>query len=290
MDTTIGFLHPGAMGSVMASCCVAANRLWVRHGRSTATQARAAAAGLEPVEALAEMTARAQVIVSICPPAASTEVAQAVRDTGFGGIFIDANAISPDRSRSNARLFENYVDASVIGPPPTQAGLSRLYVSGRSELAAVVAQLWDGSDLDVRNIGPEVGAASALKMAYAGWTKGSAALLTAIAALADAEGVAEPLHAEWKLSQPDLPTRLEIGATRSAPKAWRFSGEMEEIADSMANVGLPSGFHDGAAQIYQRLVDLKDAEPDLATVLAQLLGRKSGFDDGGDTELGEAVE
>ena len=274
----------------MASCCLAANRLWVRQGRSAATQARAAAAGLEPVEVLGEMTAQAEVIVSICPPAASTDVAQAVHEVGFAGIFIDANAISPDRSRRNARLFENYVDASVIGPPPTQAGLSRLYVSGPSELTAVVKQLWDCSHLEVRNIGTEVGAASALKMAYAGWTKGSAALLTAIAALADAEGVAEALHAEWNLSQPDLPTRLEIGATRSAPKAWRFSGEMEEIASSMVTAGLPSGFHDGAAEIYRRLADLKDAEPDLAMVLTELLGKESGFDDGGDTELGEAVE
>src|SRR5207249_6362894 len=88
------------------------------------------------------------------------------------------------------------------------------------------------------------GAASALKMAYAGWNKGGQALLAAIRAFAIAEGVDSALLAEWKISMPDLPARSERAINNNARKAWRFVGEMEEIARSLAAVGLPSAFHE----------------------------------------------
>ena len=107
-------------------------------------------------------------------------------------------------------------------------------------------------------IGEEPGAASALKMCYAAWTKGSSAMLLAIRALAEAEGVSEALLNEWKISQPELEARSEFAAAGSAPKAWRFVGEMEEIASSFRQAGLPDQFHLGAAELYRRLEIFKD--------------------------------
>jgi hypothetical protein len=112
-------------------------------------------------------------------------------------------------------------------------------------------------------------------MCYAAYTKGTSALLLAIRALADAEGVSESLVAEWALSQPDLPDRSQGAARGTAGKAWRFVGEMEEIAASFAAQGLPGEFHLAAAAIYQRMSALKDAaNPDLDQVLETLLREK----------------
>ena len=100
--------------------------------------------------------------------------------------------------------------------------------------------------------GGSVGAASAVKMAYASWTKGSAALLLAARALARAEGVEETLLAEWGISQPGLEERSARAAGSAAAKGWRWIAEMEEIAATMAAAGLPGGFHQAAAEIYRR--------------------------------------
>ncbi len=105
-------------------------------------------------------------------------------------------------------------------------------------------------------------------MAYASWTKGSAALVLAARALARAEGVEEALLAEWALSQPGLDSRSERAAHSAAAKGWRWVAEMEEIAETMAAAGLPDGFHRAAAEIYRRSPG-GDADPD--AVLSALL-------------------
>jgi hypothetical protein len=113
-----------------------------------------------------------------------------------------------------------------------------------------------------------VGAASALKMAYAGWNKGSQALLLSIRALAAREGVDEALVREWALSMPDLAKRTEQAVEGNTRKAWRFVGEMHEIAATFAGAGLPEGFHEAAAEVFQRLAHWKDTPtpPSLADV------------------------
>ena len=128
-------------------------------------------------------------------------------------------------------------------------GSTRLYLSGPA--AASIQNLFDGTPLDARLVPGDTGSASAVKMAYAGWTKGSAALLLAVRALADAEGVSDVLLAEWELSQPGLLARARGAAESAAAKGWRWTGEMEEIAATMAAVGLPSGFHLAAAEIFR---------------------------------------
>ena len=105
----------------------------------------------------------------------------------------------------------------------------------------------------------ELTSASAVKMAYAAWNKGQQALIMAVRALATAEGVDETLVAEWQRSQPDLPKRSENAARGSARKAWRWVGEMDEIAAAFAAAGLPDGFHRAAGEVYRRLSPYKDA-------------------------------
>ncbi len=114
-------------------------------------------------------------------------------------------------------------------------------------------------------------------MCYAAWTKGTAALLLAVLSVATVEDVDDALIEEWDISQPDLLTRANRAAQGSAPKAWRFAGEMDEIAATFRDAGLPSGFHDSAAEVFRRLTDFKDAAPpSLAEVIDTLAGRGAG--------------
>jgi 3-hydroxyisobutyrate dehydrogenase-like beta-hydroxyacid dehydrogenase len=114
--------------------------------------------------------------------------------------------------------------------------------------------------------------ASALKMAYAAYTKGSSALLLAVNALAEAAGVRDALVQEWEISQPGLAKRSERTAAGTSRKAWRFVGEMQEIARTFAAAGLPDDFHLGAAELYRRMAELKDLPPaELEVVLQHIL-------------------
>jgi 3-hydroxyisobutyrate dehydrogenase-like beta-hydroxyacid dehydrogenase len=237
---TIAVLHPGEMGAALAAALVAAGQTVLADlaRRSPATAERARAAGLVPGDPLA-----ADVIVSVCPPHAALDVARSV--AGFTGVYVEANAVSPATSRAVAALLPRatFVDGGIIGPPPVAAGTTRLYLSGAG--ADDVAALFAGTIVEARLV-PD---ASAMKMAYAAWTKGSAALLLASRAAAEAYGVGGALEAEWE--ELGLLSRL-AGAERSAEtKGWRWVAEMEEIAGTFAAAGQPEGFHRAAAEIYR---------------------------------------
>ena len=274
--TAITVLHPGAMGVSVAASFVAAGHdvRWVAEGRSAATADRAAAAGLASVADLAAGCEHADLVVSVCPPASAVDLAQSVAIAGFKGTYLDANAISPATATEVASVVSasgaTPVDGSIIGLPAHQPDTTRLYVSGAG--ATALADDLNGGPLAVIAIDGEIGAASALKMAYAGWTKGSSALLLALFAFASEMGVDDALLAEWGLSQPQLPKQLEGRAAGVGPKAWRFVGEMEEIAASLRAAGISGGFHDGAAETYAALAAFKDASPppDLAAVIEAL--------------------
>jgi len=265
---TVGFLHPGAMGARLAQLC-ADDTMWCGAGRSRETRARADASGMREAGSLAELVASSRVIVSVCPPSAALDVAQEVSGLGFSGIYADLNAIAPSTAERIGSLFEQYVDGGIIGPPPARAGSTRLYLSGAE--AERVAELWRNTVLDARVMAcrdssaasassaaaatTAASAASALKIAYAAWSKGSAALLLAIRRFAAAVGVEDALLEEWALSQPGLADRADRARRDNEPKAWRFVGEMHEIADAFAAVELPEGFHRAAATIYEDLAE-----------------------------------
>jgi 3-hydroxyisobutyrate dehydrogenase-like beta-hydroxyacid dehydrogenase len=252
---TVGLLHPGEMGAAVGGCLVSIGHevLWDPVGRSRATTGRALATELTGV-GFDRLIARSSVIFSICPPHAVLDVAHQVAAAGYTGCYVDANAISPATAEQVSAVVTavgaTYVDGGIIGPPPEIPGHTRLYLSGPD--ANQVRPLFNRSRLDARITEGPPYAASSVKMAYAAWTKGSSALLLAARALARASGVERTLLAEWSLSQPDLTAQSERSATSAAAKGWRWVGEMEEIAASMSAGGLPEGFHEAAAELFER--------------------------------------
>lgn len=245
---------------------------WLAAERSPATQARAAQAGFATCRTLAELLDGAHGVVSVCPPAQALSVAGRVAERGFQGIYVDANAVAPATARQLAqRLGDGFVDGGIIGPPAHRPDTTRLYLSGPG--AAAAAAWFAAGPLAAIALDGPAGAASALKMCYAAYTKGTSALLLAVRALARAENVTPALLDEWALSQPGLTERSAAAARATAPKAWRFVGEMQEIAATFAAAGLPPEFHRAAAEVYERMAPLKDEDADLEAVLAQLLDR-----------------
>lgn len=277
---TVGLLHPGEMGSSVGAAAKAAGArvVWASENRSPATRSRASAQDLEDVGSIDRLVTAADFVISVCPPHSALEVARAVAAHRFRGVYVDANAISPEKARTIASVIENaggtFVDGGIIGPPAEEPGTTRLYLSGRE--AARVAELFHGSVLETIQMQAPVGAASALKMAYSAWTKGSAALLIALRAFAITEGVDADLLAEWRRSIPDLPARSERTVNLTARKAWRFVGEMEEMADTFQAAGFPTGFPFAAREIYQHLDQYKDASlaPSLVEVANMIRARE----------------
>jgi 3-hydroxyisobutyrate dehydrogenase-like beta-hydroxyacid dehydrogenase len=274
---TVGLLHPGEMGSVVGACArkAGARVLWASEGRGRPTRERAAAAGFEDAATLTALVGASDVILSVCPPHAALALARTVAGEGFAGLYVDANAVAPATAREIGAVIEKdggtFVDGGIVGPPPVKPSTTRLYLAGAAAQRA--ADLFAGTALEAVVLDGPPGCASALKMAYAAWTKGSQALLMAVRAVATAEGVDAALLAEWARSQPDLAARSERAAAGSAPKAWRWIGEMEEIAAGFAAAGLPAGFHEAAAEIFRRLEPYKDAPAPSITEVARKLPR-----------------
>jgi Domain of unknown function (DUF1932)/NADP oxidoreductase coenzyme F420-dependent len=236
----VGALHPGEMGAAIGTALQAAGHevMWASEGRSDATRRRAG--DFVDAGSVADVVERSEVVFSVVPPSAAVELAESLPP--FDGIFVDANAISPATAARVGATVERFVDGGIVGGP----GAPRLYLSGAE--AAHVAALFVGSPVETE----VVANASAVKCAYAAWTKGSGALLLAIREFARAEGIWEPLAEEWARSQPQLADRLAAAERSAATKGWRWIGEMEEIAAAFAADGLPPGFHTAAAEVYKR--------------------------------------
>jgi 3-hydroxyisobutyrate dehydrogenase-like beta-hydroxyacid dehydrogenase len=271
----IGLLHPGAMGASVGAAARSNQHtvLWASAGRTASTGARARRANLEDAGTVAQLVKASEIVLSVCPPHAAEDVASEVTQLGFAGVYVECNAISPDRTRAIQRIVEktgaHYVDGGIIGGPAwTREARTRLYLSGPR--AAEVAACFVGSPLETPVISERIGAASALKMGYAAYTKGTTALLTAILGLVEKEGVRAELARQWGDAFTEQTVRRVCANTA---KAWRFVGEMHEIAATFRGAGLPGGFHEAAAEVYERLAAFKDhAEPPaIESVLEALL-------------------
>jgi 3-hydroxyisobutyrate dehydrogenase-like beta-hydroxyacid dehydrogenase len=270
----IAILHPGDMGSALATALGGdATAGWCAAGRSVASRERASGAGMEELADLEAVATWADAVVSVCPPANALEVARAAVADGFAGLYLDANAIAPSTAleieAAVAAAGGGFVDGGIVGPPPRREGTTRLYLAG--DRADEVAAWFDGGALGTVVLPGQTGTASALKAAYAGWTKGSAALLVAVRAYARAAGVEQALLEEWDRSQPGLRDRSEASLERLLRAAWRFEGEMRQIAATMDDHGAPADFHDGAAAVYRRLAILASEGADPGEVLERLL-------------------
>jgi 3-hydroxyisobutyrate dehydrogenase-like beta-hydroxyacid dehydrogenase len=236
---------------------------WASHGRSAGTRARAEQHGLHDASTVAHLCGTCDIILSVCPPHAAEDVAREVVAAGFIGLYVDANAISPLwAGRIGEMLAQSgieFVDGGIIGGPAWTPDSTWLYLSGPR--ADEIAACFDAGPLMTKVIGPEIGKASALKMCYAAYSKGTTALLCAVLGAAEQLGVRDELFEQWSRDGGDLATQAGPRAQAVTAKAWRFVGEMDEIAATFRATGMPGEFHDAAAEMYGRLAHFKDAAP-----------------------------
>ncbi|MEV2212314.1 DUF1932 domain-containing protein [Streptomyces sp. NPDC050997] len=260
----VGIVHPGSMGAQVAAQAVAvgARVWWSAEGRSDATRERAAALGLKTARSMAELASECAVILSVCPPAAALDVARQVAATGFDGVYADANAISPRRMEQITRVVrENgatVADGGITGPPPREAGTTRLYLSGDDRAVETVRALFDGTPLTPVVLAGPVGRASALKLAFAAYNKISYALAAEASALAADHGVLDDLRDLAAHLLPGTPLARPEQLASAGARAWRWEPEMREIAEAWRGSGLPGTFADAAAHTFDQWQDHKD--------------------------------
>ncbi len=259
----VGILHPGSMGAAVAACAAtnAAAVLWCEAGRSPASAARAAQFGLTRVHTLAELLDRSDIIISLCPPAAAEDLARDVARHGFAGVYVEANAINPERAQRITALLERdatVVDGAVVGSPPVSGKTPTLYLSGLNAATEQIEALFAGTAVRTAVLGTEVGKASALKLAYTSFQKTSRVLVALAVGMAREHGVDQQLlevaskRTDSYLSEPQY-------IAKTAARAWRWGPELEEAADALAAVGLPPEMLRAAASTLARWHDVQDS-------------------------------
>jgi 3-hydroxyisobutyrate dehydrogenase-like beta-hydroxyacid dehydrogenase len=228
--------------------------------RSELTCARAARAGIEDAGDLNQVVRAAEGILAILPPAEAESLARRVAEvmtrTGCTPIYADCNAVSPTTTKKIAAVITDagapFVDAGIIGGPPGPGRAdTRFYASGpRAKWLEGLAGRGERGGMAVIGLGEEIGRASAIKMAYAALTKGTMTLQTAVLVAAMRLGVFEELGREFEKSQPEAWARMRILPFLPADSG-RWIGEMEQIAATFRDAGVPDGFHRGAAAIFR---------------------------------------
>ncbi|QKV94034.1 NAD(P)-dependent oxidoreductase [Streptomyces sp. NA02950] len=273
--TTLGVLHPGSMGAAVAAQArrSGAEVLWCPAGRSASSRERAERYGLTPVHALSEMVERADIILSLCPPAAAKDVARNVTACSYTGIYVDGNAVSPATMADISAIVQSSgataVDGSVIGSPPSDTKSPRLYLSGPADTVPLVVRLFDGSSVQARPLPGGIGQASALKLSYSSYQKASRVLAAVAYALASDHGVEAEL---LDIAQGRTTSYLTETAyfPKVAARSWRWGPEMKEAAHALEEACLPSNLAEAAAAVMERWSELKDTSPDLALALDEL--------------------
>lgn len=272
----IALISPGAMGSAVAACLIAAGHtvLTSLDGRSAATRERAAKAGMK--DAADDELADCDIFLSIVPPAEAAPLAERFmplfRANARTPLYVDANALNPTSKKTlAARLAEagvDMVDGAIIGPPPTGSAraTTTIFLSGpRAQDAAVL----DAPGCGATVLEGDVGAASALKMCYGGINKGVVGLATTLLLAAERHGAAPALRAEMQRSMPDLFARYTRQIPDMVPKAYRWVAEMEEIAAFLgADDAAGQRLFEGMAGLFGHVAaDRQGDGSDIATLL-----------------------
>ena len=257
----IAILSPGEMGHSVGRCLLDGgfDVATCLTGRSERTRTLTEAAGIRDVPDLDELVRETDLILAILVPdqalALAGQVAEVIKRTGSSPAYADCNAISPDSAREIDRIVTaaggRFIDAGIIGGPPGAGEKTRFYASGPHE--ALLTQL-DGHGILVRPLGGEVGRASGIKMCYASVTKGTSALHAAALIAAETMDLSEDLLAEFAESQAQ---RLKAmgGVNSLSAKAFRWIGEMHEIAATYDQAGVTPHFHEGAAEIFRLMAE-----------------------------------
>lgn len=228
-------------------------------GRSEASRRRVADAGIAAVDNIAALIAGADVVLSIVPPGQARAVAHTLAGplaaSPRRAAFVDCNAVAPATMRAIAAALAGsagpVIDAGIIGAPPAAGrGGPVFYLSGPAD--ARVDRLGEFG-LEIARLDGPVGAASALKMSYAGMTKGLTALCATMALGAVEGGVAAALRRELARSQPALAAWMDGQVPRMYPKAYRWVAEMEEIAAFLEHDPAGAAIYRGMARSYEAL-------------------------------------
>jgi 3-hydroxyisobutyrate dehydrogenase-like beta-hydroxyacid dehydrogenase len=272
----VGVLHPGAMGvsvaqSALDSGCAV---FWASEARGAVTRQRALRAGLVDLGTIDRLCEECAVILSVCPPEFAADVVEAIATTGFTGIFADLNAVAPQRKAAFAtRMRERrirFADGGIIGLPTRTRGETTVFLSG--EASHEVAACFANGAIGARILSGDAGRASALKILFAAYNKGSIALFASLYAAARQYGVLDELQDQFAQRGVAV-AALDAQILRAAPKAWRWIAEMEEISAALESVNMPGDFHRAAAVVYERLAPFKDtATLELSEVLSSVAG------------------
>ena len=289
---SVGILSPGDMGHTVGAMLRqhGARILTCLDGRSERTRALAAEAGFQDVPSLEALVGEADMVLCILVPSealgVAERVADAIRGTRADVLYVDCNAVAPRTARAIGEVIAaaggRVADGGIIGPPPKKQGTTRFYASGPG--AAELAELNDFG-LDIRVLDGDVGQASGLKMCYAALTKGVQALGVELLVAARAMGLEAALEAEQAGTMAAVKGFLERSVPGMPPKAYRWVGEMEEIATTFADLGLTPKILLGAADIYRFVADTpighetpetKDLSRDLRGVIEVLSDELTG--------------
>ncbi len=261
---TVGILSPGDMGHGVGRALRECNGLRIvtdLSGRSDRTRGLAEAAGFEDVGSLDAVVAESDLVLSIMPPAAAEGFAVELAGSigADGPVFADMNAVAPETVRRIAARFpaERFVDGGIVGPSPKGGKPTRFYVCGAS---AAVMEALASDRIAVRPLGAEIGRASAQKMLYSALNKGYWALQAAVLTAAERAGLSDELRAELAFSQPDVLARMEDRIGLLPADAHRFHPEMAEVAAFFESLGMTTGFHRGAEDLFRLLARTPLAE------------------------------
>ena len=253
----IGILMPGDMGHGIAKALIENNfEVWTfLKGRSERTKLLAQKAEINDAKNLNFFLDKVEIILSIIPPEKAYEQAIIIANHKLKKskkiTYVDCNAISPSSSLEMQKLFYakkiDFIDAGIVGLNPIiEKGETRLYVSGPN---ANKLDVLNGNGLIVKNLGNQIGQASAFKMIYASATKGAFALHAAVLTAAHKYNLYDEYVEELEFSKPDILKSMEKMVPKIPLDAKRWEGEMYEIMKTYENINLTSKFHAGSAEI-----------------------------------------
>lgn len=264
-SVTVAIIGAGEMGAAVGRRLreAGARVMTSLTGRSAESVERVRDAGLEVINDDDSLVREANFVLSIVPPGVAVEVANRIRGPlgraqGMP-VFVECNAVSPATCRRISDLLGaiTFIDAGIIGGPPV-AGTQepakgpRFYASGAN---AHLLKRLSAFGLDIALLDGPVGAASGLKLSYAGLTKGFTALCATMLGAAEREGLADALRAELARSQPSFLARMERAVPAMRPKAYRWVAEMQQIAEFVGGPEDGSTIYEGAALLYQRIAE-----------------------------------
>lgn len=258
---TIGIMSPGDMGHTVAGVLVEKGHrvVTVLAGRSELTRTRVARAGMEDVADLTALVTESDFIFSILPPELAVDfaadIAAAITASGAQAIFVECNAISPDTTLAIEAILKDagatMINAGIVGPPPGHGPMTNIYASGADvDLLSFI----DGEGIKFMPMDGDITKASAIKMCYAGLTKGMMTLYTSVLVTAELLGISEELQSEIADTQKFHWEAMNKRVSMYACDAGRWAGEMDQISETFGSAGITPNLHKGAADIF-RLLD-----------------------------------